>query len=179
MITSFLITLWGSNLFRQGLALIAAFFTIWYLIATYNNWVIEEALEKNDAEWTLVVQAEKDKYLKYLADQEILRTQAIEANAKKVKDEQHKYNLALQEVAKVSAERDILRSSHASLTSMLDSVAAGSACTTGDRYCRIISGLRDTLQKCERGFDRALGIAAQEADRARKSAAAVEALKRK
>lgn len=179
MISAFLATLWASKLFRQGLALIAAFAVIWYAIASYNEWVIEEALAENDKAWTIKLTEEKDKHLKYVLDQEALRAKLIADNDRKVKDDQYKYNKALEEVAKVSAQRDSIGRSHASLTSMLDSIAAGSACTAGVSYCRVISGLRDTLQKCELGFDRALKIAGQEADRARRSSAAADALKRK
>jgi predicted DNA-binding protein YlxM (UPF0122 family) len=179
MISAFVATLWASKLFRQGLALIAAFFTIWYAIASYNNWVVADALDENDKAWELVVAEVKDKHLAYIAEQDAIRAQIVADNAKKVKDDQLKYNQALEEVAKISAQRDSIGRNHASLTSMLDSITAGSACTTGDRYCRVISGFRDTLQKCELGFDRALKIAGQEADRARRSSAAAEALKRK
>ena len=169
MITLFLKSLWASQIFRQGLALLAAFFTIWYLVASYNSWVIEEALAENDAAWLAKLSKEQEKLLDYIAAQEVARAKIIADNAKKVKDAQAKYDSAIRQVNVVSLDKS-------RLARLLSAATAGSSAPDADGKCGAIPRLQAAVRSCEQSLGQTITIARDAAARAFKASAGLEAL---
>lgn len=169
MITAFIKTLWASELFRQGLALLAAFFIGWYLIASYNEWVIEEALQKNDKEWSTKLDEEKEKHVDYIAAQEVERAKLVAENAKKVKDAQAKYDDAIRQVNVVSADKS-------RLAGLLAAATRDNSTPDADGKCGAVPRLQGALQSCEQSLGRTITIARDAATRAFKASAGLEAL---
>lgn len=176
MITTFLATLWASKLFRQGLAILVAFVAMWGIVHTYNSWVIEDAIDQNDKEWTVKLDAEVDKFDKYKKEQLALSEEKIKKEKDRAEKAEKDYHLAVQEIAKVSAKRDSYGKSRDDLERVLNSISAGGPCDTTNNQCRFVTELRRGYASCERDLTTAIGIAGQTNDRARKAELGIKAL---
>jgi hypothetical protein len=173
---TFLALLWKSELFRKALGFLAGFLVVWYIVHSYNSWVTEEALDANDAEWTVKLTAEKAKLTDYVAGQEVARATAIADALKRAKEAEEKYAKLKLEAAKLSALRDSTRSPNVGVR--LDAVTSSASAQgdLGESCRRSIRGLSAALRASEQRFESAMGIASSESERARSAASAAQAL---
>ena len=167
-------------------ALLAVFLTMWYGVSSYNRWVSEDAVVKNDAHWATefsgLTQKVTELTSKIKSDQVAARTAAAEAVAKETERANNATQKYHAELAKNKAMAAKLTSANNSdlIGSLLNSArpigdGGGSELTSLRTYT---NDLGTRYAGCERDLEAAIGEAAKAVDRAATAEAGIRALKK-